>query len=75
MTASRKMSALLLLVLTIPLLPACSTRAWYQTVQATARQECQRQPAAEQARCEAQLNQDDFERYEKAGREDYKLGR
>lgn len=75
MTIPRKMSGLLLLVLTIPLLPACSTRAWYQTVQATARQECQRQPPTEQARCEAQLNKDDFESYEKARREDYKLGR
>ena len=72
MTIPWKMSGLLLLVL---MLPACSTRAWYQTVQATARQECQRQPPAEQARCEAQLNKDDFETYEKMRQENYKLGR
>lgn len=56
---------LLFIVMMIPMLPGCTTRAWYDGVQATAKQACQRQPPSEQERCESNLNKDDFDTYEK----------
>lgn len=56
---------LLFIVMMIPMLLGCTTRAWYDGVQATAKQACQRQPPSEQERCESNLNKDDFDTYEK----------
>jgi hypothetical protein len=55
----------LLIVLAIQMLPGCTTRAWYEGVQATAKQACLREPPAEQARCESRLNKQDFDSYVK----------
>jgi hypothetical protein len=55
----------LLLIATLHMAPGCTTRAWYTTVQASAKQACLREPASEQERCEARLNKSDFDAYEK----------
>jgi hypothetical protein len=47
------------------LLQGCTTRAWYDGLQHSARQACLGQPSSEQARCEARLNRQDFDSYEK----------
>jgi hypothetical protein len=47
------------------LLQGCTTRAWYDGLQHSARQACLSQPSSEQARCEARLNRQDFDSYEK----------
>jgi len=44
----------------------CSTRAWYDGLQQSARSACQQQPSSEQARCEARLKRQDYDDYEKA---------
>lgn len=46
-------------------LTACTTRSWYDGMQNSARVACQQQPSSEQARCEARLNQQDYDSYEK----------
>lgn len=47
-------------------LTACSQRAWYTGVQTGARANCQQQVAAEQQKqCEARLNQQDFDTYQR----------
>lgn len=47
-------------------LPGCTTRSWYDGMQNSARLACQQQPSSEQARCEARLNQQDYDTYEKS---------
>lgn len=47
-------------------LPGCTTRAWYEGMQNSARTACQQQPSSEQARCEARLNRQDYDAYEKS---------
>lgn len=47
------------------LLSGCTTRAWYETMQATAKQACRKEPPSEQERCEARLNRMEYEQYEK----------
>ena len=47
------------------LIQGCTTRAWYQTMQSAAMQACRHQPPPEQAHCEARVNKEDFETYEK----------
>jgi hypothetical protein len=46
-------------------LQGCTTRAWYDGLQHAAQQACLSQPSSEQARCDARLNRQDFDRYEK----------
>ena len=58
-------NAILCVVFLTPALQGCTTRAWYQTMQSAAIQACRHQPPPEQARCEARVNQADFESYEK----------
>ena len=43
----------------------CSTQAWYNGLQASARASCQQRPSSEQARGEARLNQQPYDAYEK----------
>jgi len=57
--------AFLLAVLTVQMLPGCTTRAWYETLQVTSKQACQRQLPTEQERCESRLNKEGFDTYEK----------
>jgi len=47
-------------------LTGCTTRAWYDGMQNSAKSACQQQPSSEQARCEARLNRQDFDAYEKS---------
>lgn len=55
---------LLMATITTLLLPGCSTRAWYASVQMAAKHACQ-QPSSERERCESRLNRQDFETYQK----------
>jgi hypothetical protein len=55
----------LFVIFLISTLQACTTRVWYNSVQSAAQQSCRHQPPSEQARCEARLNKDDFDTYEK----------
>jgi hypothetical protein len=56
---------LLLVLPVIACLPGCTTRAWYEGMQNSAKAACRQQPSSEQARCEARLNQQDYDIYEK----------
>jgi hypothetical protein len=60
-------SAFFLLALTVVLaLPACSSRNWFEGVQATARQQCQQNPDRDAARrCEEESRQRKYEDYER----------
>ncbi|HTD89648.1 MAG TPA: hypothetical protein VK663_03225 [Burkholderiales bacterium] len=55
----------ILMILAIQNLTGCSTQAWYEGMQTAAKQSCQQQPSSEQERCEARLNKQDFDAYEK----------
>ena len=46
-------------------LSGCTTEMAYLSVQAAAKQQCQRQPPSEQAACQARLNKDDYDTYTK----------
>jgi hypothetical protein len=46
-------------------LPGCTARGWYEGMQNSAKVACQQQPSSEQARCEARLNKQDYDTYEK----------
>lgn len=46
-------------------LSGCTTRAWYEGLQHSARTACQQQPSSERARCEARLNLQDYATYQK----------
>jgi hypothetical protein len=63
--APHRLGTILLLALTVLMTPACTTRAWYEGIQATAKQACRREPLSEQERCESRLNKADFEAYQK----------
>ena len=54
----------IVIVLAVQWLSGCSTQAWYNGLQASARASCQQQPSSEQARCEARLNQQPYDAYE-----------
>lgn len=62
---TRKLNALGLSLLLAASLAGCSARAWYGGMQNSARLACQQQPSSEQARCEARLNRQDYDAYEK----------
>lgn len=49
----------------IALLPGCTTRGWYEGGRTGAQLACQRQPPSEREQCEARLNKDDFDTYQK----------
>jgi hypothetical protein len=55
----------LCLIPVIACVPGCTARSWYEGMQNAARVACQQQPSSEQARCEARLNQQDYDTYEK----------
>ncbi len=55
----------LLVIVAILLLPGCTMRAWYDGLQNSAVQACQTHPSSEQGRCEARLNKQDYDAYEK----------
>lgn len=46
-------------------LSGCTARGFYDGMQGAAKLNCQQQPSSEQARCEARLNQQDYDNYEK----------
>jgi uncharacterized lipoprotein YajG len=56
---------LLLVTVAILMFAGCTTRAWYDGLQNSAAQACQTQPSSERARCEARLNKQDYDSYEK----------
>lgn len=55
----------LVVIFLISTLQGCTTRAWYETMQSAAKQSCRHQPPSEQERCEARLNSEDYDTYEK----------
>ena len=54
-----------LLIVIMLLMAGCTMRAWYDGLQNSASMACQRQPSSEQARCDARLNKQDYDDYEK----------
>lgn len=54
-----------LVTVAILLSQGCTARAWYDGLQNSAAQACQTQPSSERARCEARLNKQDYDAYEK----------
>lgn len=62
---SHKFNAVLLVALAPAVLCGCTAGTVYRTMQAAAWQACMRQPPSEQERCEARINKDDFETYER----------
>jgi hypothetical protein len=56
---------LFMVIVAIACLPGCTTRAWYDGMQFSAKQSCERQPPSERERCEARLNKQDYDAYEK----------
>jgi hypothetical protein len=52
-----------LLWLAAACLAGCTTRAWYDGLQNSARLACQQQPSAEQERCAARVYRDDYDSY------------
>lgn len=61
---TRNLRRFFLPILLLVCLPGCTTRAWYDGMQHSARTTCQQQPSSEQARCEARLNKQDYDSYE-----------
>ena len=47
------------------LLTGCSASAGYRIMQETAKQNCQKQPPTERDKCEARIDKEDYETYEK----------
>jgi hypothetical protein len=62
---TRNLRLCFLSLLMVACLPGCTTRGWYEGMQSSARMACQQQPSSEQARCEARLNKQDYDTYEK----------
>lgn len=62
---NKRVSTFIIGALLISQLPACTTRAWYGTMQSLAKQNCQHRPPAEQLDCEARRYKEDFETYDK----------
>lgn len=56
---------LFIVLVATQLLAGCTTQAWYYGMQNAAKQTCLRQPASEQERCDARLNKQDYDTYEK----------
>lgn len=61
----RRIDVFLFLAMLTALIEGCTTRAWYQNMQSAAIQAYHHQPPPEQTRCEARVNKQDFETYEK----------
>lgn len=57
--------AIVLAWVAMPVLAGCTMRAWYDGLQSSAAQACQTQPSSERTRCEARLNKQDYDAYEK----------
>ncbi|MGC3980208.1 MAG: hypothetical protein QM808_03020 [Steroidobacteraceae bacterium] len=53
------------LLLTATLSTGCTTKAWYQGVQATADLNCRKQPVTEVERCRERTNTLSYEEYQK----------
>jgi hypothetical protein len=61
----KSVRSLFLLLVATTMLSGCTMRAWYDGLQSSAAQACQTQPSSEMARCEARLNKQDYDTYEK----------
>jgi hypothetical protein len=59
------LKSILLIAMLLSVLPACTTRAWYGSMQSLAKQNCQHRPPAEQSDCEARRYKDDYDTYER----------
>jgi hypothetical protein len=64
---ARCLSSLALsLVLAAAATPGCSTKAWYEALKFSARNECNRQPPGESERCLSQVSTMSYEEYERS---------
>ncbi len=59
------MRAALLALLAAALLPACSSRAWYEGMRASAENECRKLPPGGYEDCMARVNRQSYEDYER----------
>jgi hypothetical protein len=61
----KRLHGIILMFAAMPVLTGCTMRAWYEGLQSSAAQACQTQPSSERMRCEARLNKQDYDSYEK----------
>jgi hypothetical protein len=61
----KRVYGFLILLTATAVLAGCTTRAWYEGLQNSAAASCQTQPSSERARCDARLNKQDYDSYEK----------
>jgi hypothetical protein len=54
-----------LVLVATAVLAGCTSRSWYEGLQNSAAQACQTGPSSERASCEARLNKQDYDAYEK----------
>jgi hypothetical protein len=59
------MRAALIALLAATLLPACSSRAWYEGMRASAENECRKLPPGGYEDCMARVNRQSYEDYER----------
>lgn len=59
------MRSALIALLAAALLPACSSRAWYEGMRASAENECRKLPPGGYEDCMARVNRQSYEDYEK----------
>lgn len=59
------MRATLFALLAAALLPACSSRAWYEGMRASAENECRKLPPGGYEDCMARVNHQSYEDYER----------
>jgi len=57
---------LLCVLLVLPLLSACTTRAWYEGARQSAESECRRLPPGGYEDCMSRVNRQSYEEYEQA---------
>lgn len=61
----KRVYGFLILLAATAVLAGCTTRTWYEGLQNSAAQSCQTGPSSERASCEARLNKQDYDAYEK----------
>ena len=60
-----RLRAVLIALLLLALLPACSSRAWYEGMRASAENECRKLPPGGYEDCMARVNRQSYEEYER----------
>ena len=60
-----RLRAVLIALLPVALLPACSSRAWYEGMRASAENECRKLPPGGYEDCMARVNRQSYEEYER----------